>query len=262
LFGPEPPRRWWSGRLDLDELIGTILALTKVTEIQFPLTLGKLGDQPPGAWACFAGNGDSDFVLEKLKQRYAEIEVGFVKKLGDFVLSHREVSLSVLSNGQQWLSLRRGDSHLALLAPPLEDLPFDGQPLFPFHKVEGLEPFLRFFGGMANWGVPPCPWFLPFANTARDIVSVSTMDLYGWGVIDRWEGALILYATCGGNLIVVTPHNQIGKWDHEYCWVTEEDEESPWTDLETNLEGLVEQFIAYQSLDGHSDEAKTAPFYY
>ena len=234
-----------------------LIPMDRAKEFQFPLSAKELGNHVNGPWAIFAGDGDSEFVLDKLKQLYAQIDVDFVRRLGDFVLTHRDLCLSILPDGEQWLSLRRDESILSLQPPPLEGIPDEVQSVFAFNKVEGLGQLMRFFGGMANWSLPPSPWFLPL-ESAR--VVKADCEYYDWGVVEAWEGSLPIYNTCGGNILVVSDSNRIGKWDHEFGWGFEEGGESPWTDLETDLAGLVDQFIEYQTLEMGSEEMQAAPF--
>jgi hypothetical protein len=125
---------------------------------------------------------------------------------------------------------------------------------FPFDGIAGLAEFVENFGGLANWTLPPCPWFTPVDEC--DVVGSDDQD-YEWGMIGAWRGSLTLYTTCGGNWIVLSPDNRCAKWGHDIGW--ELGDEDPFEGLGWTMSEMATEFLAYLSLDDAT--AQQSPFY-
>ena len=178
----------------------------------------------------------------------------YLKRLSAEILSRECSCLSIDSTGTQWLSFE-DSSKSPLHVPPPTEIPSDLRGQFPFSKIPGLEQFLESFSGLADWNLPPCPWFIP---TYESRVVSSDCDLYDWGRIGEWTGSLPLYNTGTGNFIVVSPDNVCAKWEHDIGWSG--CDENPFWSLDWNMSELVEQFVTYLSQE--EVEAKDSPFYY
>lgn len=206
-----------------------------------------------GGWIPVIAGLRSHEVVDLLRKRWSSFEAPYLRRLADVIFSRELKCISIDLEGRQWLSFEDPSSPLHI-APPV-NLSGHLRSKFPFHKISGVADFVENFGGMVNWSLPPGPWFTP----ADDCSFVaSDCDRRQWGLIGEWAGSLTLYNTGTGNFIVVSPDNRCAKWDHDIGW--ECDDECPFQSLYWNMSTLVQEFIAYLSMDER--EVKISPFYY
>jgi hypothetical protein len=224
-----------------------------ITELSLPLEPGTIPETVSGGWITVVGGRRDHELIDLLEKRWSSLQVPYLRKLSAAILGREFKCLSIDSEGHQWLSFE--DEWSALHVAPPTEIPGDLQARFPFHEIPGLADFLTNFGGLANWSLPPGPGFFP-ANECR--VVASDCDYYDWGMIGQWAGALPLYSTGTGNIIVVSPADRCAKWDHGIGW--EREDEDPFESLSWSMSTLVEEFVAYLSLD--DTKAKDSPFYY
>ena len=192
-------------------------------------------------------------VVDLLKHRWSSFHTPYLQKLSRAILSRKLICLSIDAQGNQWLSFDDNSSPLHI-APP-STLSDNLRSKFPFHQIPGIADFVENFGGMAESYLPPCPWFVP-AKESR--VVANDCDYYDWGMIGDWVGSLTLYNTGSGNFIVISPKNRCGKWDHDIGW--DRSGEDPFDNLDWSMSNLIDEFIAYLSLD--KIESQNSPFYY
>jgi hypothetical protein len=225
----------------------------KIETLHFPIDRNTLPEGVSGGWIPVIADLQKHEVVDRLRNRWSSFRVPYLQKLSAAILSRELVCLSIDSQHNQWLSFEDPSSPLHVAPPSV----LSGQlrSKFPFHQIPGLADFVEHFGGLANWTLPPCPWFVP-ADECR--VVASDCDYYDWGMIGNWAGSLTLYNTSTGNFIVVSPKDRCAKWDHDIGW--ERDDEDPFADLNWTMSDLIDEFIAYQSLD--ENEAKASPFFY
>lgn len=225
----------------------------EITKLRLPVQMKDVPETISGGWLpVIAGLQDHE-VIDLLKDRWASFQVPYLQKMATAILGRKLSCLSIDQEGFQWLSFDDWPSPLHL-APPSE-IPNDLRSKFPFHRIPGIEDFVKNFGGLADGSLPSCPWFSP-ATECR--VVASDCDYYDWGMLGDWAYSLTLYNTGTGNFIVVSPEDQCAKWDHDIGWGC--DDEDPFENLNWSMSMLVEKFIAYLSLDNL--EAQDSPFYY
>jgi hypothetical protein len=225
----------------------------KIIKLRLPLDPDAIPETASGGWLpVIAGLGGHE-VTDQLRKRWSSFQIPYLRNFSAAILSRELKCLSIDSQGNQWLTFEDEWSDLHV-APPAQ-IPAEIQASFPFHQIPGLEDFIKNFGGLANWNLPPCPWFLPASDCH---VVAKDCQYYDWGKIGEWAGSLALYNTGTGNTIVVSPADRCAKWDHDIGWGS--GDEDPFEDLNWNMSELIEQFIAYLSLD--DNEAEESPFYY
>jgi hypothetical protein len=225
----------------------------EITELALPIDPDSIPDGVSGGWIpVIVGLGNHE-LIDLLEKRWSAFQVPYLRKLAAAVLSRAFKCLSIDSEGNQWLSFENERSALHV-APPAE-IPGELHAKFPFQQIAGLADFMTNFGGLADWCLPPGPSFFPVSECR---VVAGDCEYYDWGMIGEWAGALPLYSTGTGNIIVVSPADRCAKWDHDIGW--ERDDENPLESLNWSMSSLIEKFIAYLSLD--DSEAKDSPFYY
>ena len=226
----------------------------EITRLSLPVQPDVVPRGTSGGWLPVIAGLRAAAIKDVLRKRWsATFQLPHLTELAAAVLQRELVCLSVDSEGDQWLSFEDSTSCLHV-APPLP-IPTQLRSQFPFDQIPGLAQFVENFGGLANWPLPPCPWFVP-ADHCR--VVAKDCDWYDWGAIGQWAGSLTLYNTRAGNFIVVAPDDRCAKWDHDTGW--EQDDEDPFCDLGWSMSRLVEEFVAYVSLP--ETEAGESPFYY
>lgn len=225
----------------------------RITELHFPLDPKAAPRTITKGWLPVIAGLQSHEIKDFLKKKWSSFQQPFLLELTTAVLDRDLLCLSIDSQGNQWLSFKDAISALHLAPPSV--ISNDLRSQFPFHEIPGLTDFVENFGGLANWTLPPCPWFVP--ATECNIVS-NECSRYDWGMIGEWAGSLTLYNTCSGNFIVVSPNDNCGKWDHDIGWGHVN--EDPFYSLDCSTSDLIKSFVAYLSL--RDDQVKDSPFYY
>jgi hypothetical protein len=241
------------GKLDCLNAVRNTLTMFEITRLRLPIELNALPANVSAGWIPdIVGLPDRELV-DLLRKRWSSFQVPYLRNLSAAILDREFQCLSIDSEGKQWLSF--GGERTALHVAPPAEIPAELKSNFPFPQIPGLADFVRNFGGLANWSLPPCPWFIP-ADKCR--VVASDCECYSWGLVGDWAGSLPLYNTGTGNFIVVSPADRCAKWEHDIGW--EQENEDPFETLPWSMSDLIEEFIAYLSLN--DEEAKESPFYY
>ena len=212
---------------------------------------------PSDGWLPTIRGKSKSEVIETLKQRWSFEAAPFLQSLADAIFRRDIACLATGLHGEQWLSFA-SYSESSLHIPPPTPLPSSLKERFPFSEIAGVEDLLVNFGGLVDGMLPPCPQFIPVSECR--LVS-DDCDLYDWGKTDGWEGSLPIYNTMSGNFIVLSGDNRCAKWDHDIGWETKE--VTPFTDLEMNIDDLIEKFVLYIDMDdSDSTVRREYPFYY
>jgi hypothetical protein len=150
-------------------------------------------------------------------------------------------------DSKHWLEFSSGGTPLYIAEfrnePPTENLDF------PIHHFPELKEFLTFFGGMLDFG--------RFATPAELLVMRREEGGIGWGSVGQWDGSLIIYQLVSGDALVIHPDGSVGKWLHEYAfmsleWLENEGLEEAVLDLKLDFTQLLGTYLEYCQLPDKS----------
>jgi hypothetical protein len=196
-------------------------------------------------------------IVGSLRAQWRFDKLPHLARLANAIL---ELPLSCLSayDEHYWLTFNGSGFPLSISGTNI--VPSSLFDTFPISSVDGLQEFLRDFGGMADGALPPggCFW------RPSECVFVSADDKkYHWGMVGTWAGSLAIYHGAGGDQIVIHPDGYIGKWSHEIGLARTHDE-PPIARLKFSFAELIDHFREYLALSIHSPRSpirQSSPFF-
>jgi hypothetical protein len=136
---------------------------------------------------------------------------------------------------------------------------------FPIGTVNGLEEFLRYFGGMVH-GYLDAAAGIFWSPSHAFFVSPNDPNC-AWGTVGEWQGALSFYGGASGDQIVIHRDGSPGKWLHEFggysfTEIREYGLENPFAKLPYSFTDLIDHFADYLSWPREDPRNRDSPFYY
>jgi hypothetical protein len=195
-----------------------------------------------------------DVILGELRQQLRFENLPHLARVANAIL---ELPLSCLSvhGDAYWLTFNRSGFPISL--PGRNEIPQWLDKAFPIGTVNGLEEFLRYFGGMVDGYLPPLGFFWFPSEAFLVSADDSSSD---WGLVGEWQGALAFYHTGTGNQIVIHQDGCPGKWSREVGWTIPD--ENPFTKLPYSFPALIDHFAEQLLLPLEDPRRRDSPFYY
>ena len=206
-------------------------------EHQFPLEPAVAKDVAAFVdYGASIGNATSAEVTDLIRERWAFPDFPRLQCLTDTVC---EKSLACLTQYEDDYLFTFHDSDGFPLSLPIKN----GEPA-PFLDgihTDGFSDFMCKFGGLVDGHLPPGACVLP--PNGSSVVEQETDDYipdFTWGEVGLWHGARTFFHSCSGNVLIIHPSGQLGRWFHEIGWG--HDDEIAVHAVEMSFPELVEDF--------------------
>lgn len=167
-------------------------------------------------------DASADCVLKRIRDSLRFPDKPHLDDLAESICARNLVCLTEYE-GDFFFTLEGADE-FPLSLPVSVVTPDENWPFAATENAPDFRDFIIHFGGMIDSRFPPTAYVQkPEWSVKVEQEEEETCVEFQWGNVEEWNGAHSFFQSSCGDLLVIRPKGQVGRWCHEIGWTDDEE---------------------------------------